>query len=517
MSYEVAIKELVQRIRENDSLKDLEKMKIEVAKKYHLDRVPKNSDIIRFAKIEGLNLNLVVKPTRAISGVTVIAVMSKPFPCPPQAQCIYCPGGIEYGTPKSYTGFEPASARGKQFNYDPFQQVYHRLEHLESLGHTTTKNEIIIMGGTFLSYPQDYQEWFVKNIYDALNGRISATLEEAIEENEKANHRCVGLTIETRPDFCKEEHVDMMLRYGGTRVEIGVQTLDDSLLKKTHRGHTVADTIEAFRIAKDAGFKVVAHMMPGYPGSDREKDLESFRKLFYDERFKPDMVKIYPTLVVEGTLLEKIYKKNLYRPLTNEEAAELIADVLEITPPWVRVMRIQRDIPAFKIIAGPTAGNLRELAVKILQERGKKCMEIRCREVGHRKIPEEKLSEFMIKSIVYEASEGKEHFISFEDDEGHLAGYLRLRIPSKKVHRNELKGAAIVRELKVVGKVIPIYEKGSGWQHKGIGRTLLSEAERIAKEEYGLEKIAVISGVGVREYYMKLGYFKDGPYVSKKL
>ncbi len=517
MSYEVAIRELVERIKDRENFQELEKLKIEVAKKYHLDRVPKNSDIIRFARIEGVNINLVVKPTRAISGVTVIAVMSKPFPCPPQAQCIYCPGGVDYGTPKSYTGFEPASARGKQYNYDPFQQVYNRVEHLESLGHNTTKNEIIIMGGTFLSYPQDYQEWFVKNIYDALNGKASSTLEEAVEMNERAKHRCIGLTVETRPDFCREEHVDMMLRYGGTRVEIGVQTLDDVLLKKTHRGHTVVDTVEAFRIAKDAGFKIVAHMMPGYPGSERDKDLESFRKLFYDERFKPDMVKIYPTLVVGGTLLEKIYRKGLYKPLSNREAAELVADVLEMTPPWVRIMRIQRDIPAFKIIAGPTAGNLRELAVRILKERGKKCMEIRCREVGHRKIPENRLLEFSIKRTTYRASEGKEYFISYEDDNDHLAGYLRLRIPSEKAHRPEIKGASIVRELKVVGKVVPVYEKGSGWQHKGIGRNLLSEAERITKEEEGLDKILVISGVGVREYYIKLGYIKEGPYVSKKL
>lgn len=517
MSYEQALEELVYRLKDVNDLKSVEKVKIEVAKKYNLDRVPKNSDIIKFAKIKNVDLKLFVKPSRAISGVTVIAVMSKPFPCPPQAQCIYCPGGVKFGTPQSYTGYEPAAARGKEFNYDPFKQVIHRVEHLESLGHPTSKNEIIIMGGTFLSFPIDYQEWFVKNIYDALNEKISTTLEEAIELNERANHRCIGLTIETRPDYCKEEHVDLMLRYGGTRVEIGVQTLDDSLLKKTHRGHTVKDVVDAFRIAKDAGFKIVAHMMPGYPGSTKEKDFESFKKLFYDDSFKPDMVKIYPTLVVGGTLLELMYKKGLYKPLTNEEAAEFVADVLEITPPWVRIMRIQRDIPAFKIIAGPTAGNLRELAMQILKERGKKCWEIRCREVGHKKIPEEKLKEFKLVRREYNASEGKEYFLSYEDEEGNLAGYLRLRVPSEKAHRPEVKGASIVRELKVVGRVVPISEKSYGWQHKGLGRSLLAEAERITKEELGLNKIVVISGVGVREYYMKLGYVKEGPYVSKSL
>ncbi|MGC9209012.1 MAG: tRNA uridine(34) 5-carboxymethylaminomethyl modification radical SAM/GNAT enzyme Elp3 [Nitrososphaeria archaeon] len=517
MSYEAALQELVRRLRDIDDPKLFERIKVEVARKYRLARVPRNSDVIEYARLMGVDVGLVVKPSRAISGVTVIAVMSKPFPCPPQAQCIYCPGGVDVGTPKSYTGFEPASARGKELNYDPFMQVHHRLEHLERLGHPTSKNEIIIMGGTFLSFPEDYQEWFVKNIYDALNGRISTTLEEAILTNEKAAHRCVGLTIETRPDYCREKHVDMMLRYGGTRVEIGVQTLDDLLLKKTHRGHTVRDVEDAFRIAKDAGFKIVAHMMPGYPGSSREKDLESFRRLFYDERFRPDMVKIYPTLVVGGTLLARMYDKGLYRPLTNEEAAELIADVLEMTPPWVRIMRIQRDIPAFKIIAGPTAGNLRELAMQILRDRGKKCWEIRCREVGHRRIGEDRMRDFRLVTRTYDASEGREYFLSYEDEEGNLAGYLRLRVPSEKAHRPEVKGATIVRELKVVGRVVPVHSDGPGWQHRGLGRSLMAEAERITKEDLGLDKIVVISGVGVREYYMKLGYERDGPYVSKRL
>ncbi len=494
---------------------NVEAEKARVAKKYHLRRIPRTSDIIEEALLLGLTPSTLVKPSRSVAGVTVVAVMSRPFPCPPQAQCIYCPGGVTQGTPQSYTGLEPAARRGKEHNYDPFNQVISRIRHLEALGHSVSKNDVIIMGGTFLSFPVDYQEWFVKGIYDALNERMSTTLEEAIKANEHARRRCIGLTIETRPDYCREEHVDMMLRYGTTRVEIGVQTTDDALLKKVHRGHTVQDTVHAFRVSKDAGLKVVAHMMPGLPGSSPENDIKSFRVLFDDERFRPDMLKIYPTLVIKGTLLYEMYRKGLYRGYTDDEAADLVAKVLAITPPWVRIMRVQRDIPAYKIESGPRAGDLRNLAIKRLKETGVKCVEIRCREVGFLRLGPA-LEGFKIKTIRYGASMGIEYFISYENDDGALAGYLRLRIPSEMAHRPEVRGAAIVRELRVVGRPVPVGATGpDGWQHRGIGRMLMQEAERIAKEEHGLHKVVVISGVGVREYYMKLGYIHDGPYMSK--
>jgi len=517
MSYEKAIEEIIKRIEPSTDNKHLEDIKVSVAREYRLSRIPRNSEIVQYARLKGIKLSLITKPSRSISGVTVLAVMSKPFPCPPNAQCIYCPGGIEYGSPKSYTGYEPASMRGKQNLYDPFFQVRSRLDQLTNLGHTVSKNEVIVMGGTFLSFPQDYQEWFIKGIYDALNEHISTTLEEAIELNENAKNRCVGLTIETRPDYCKEEHVDMMLRYGGTRVEIGVQTLSDSILRKVHRGHTVSDTAEAFRIAKDAGFKIVAHMMPGLPNSSFEDDIKSFEMLFNDERFKPDMLKIYPTLVVEGTLLYRMYKKGLYKPLTNEEAAEIVAKVMEMAPPWIRIMRVQRDIPAYKITAGPTAGNLRELAIGIIKRRNGISREIRFREVGFRKVDPSMMNTFKIKTLKYRASEGDEYFISYEDNAGDLAGYLRLRKPSELAHRPEVKNSTIVRELRVVGKAVPVGESGEGWQHRGIGSILMNEAERITKEEIGLNKVVVISGVGVRNYYRKLGYEREGPYMSKRL
>ncbi|MCL4343688.1 MAG: tRNA uridine(34) 5-carboxymethylaminomethyl modification radical SAM/GNAT enzyme Elp3 [Nitrososphaerota archaeon] len=515
MSYDRVIEEIVNRIEPGADTAQLEKLKASIARNYHLSKIPRNSEIVQYARARGINLNLVTKPSRSISGVTVLAVMSRPFPCPPNAQCIYCPGGVDIGTPKSYTGYEPASMRGKQNLYDPFYQVRSRLDQLTGLGHSVSKNEVIVMGGTFLSFPQDYQEWFIKGIYDGLNEHMSPTMNEAVELNETAKNRCVGLTVETRPDYCREEHVDMMLRYGGTRVELGVQTLDESVLKKVHRGHSISDTVDAFRIAKDAGFKVVAHMMPGLPNSSVDNDLASFNLLFGDERFRPDMIKIYPTLVVEGTLLYKMYKMGLYKPLTNEAAAEIVAKVMEIAPPWIRIMRVQRDIPAFKIKAGPTAGNLRELALEILRLHNKTSQEIRFREVGFRKIDPSLMATFRIRTLKYRASNGDEYFISYENDAGDIAGYLRLRKPSELAHREEARDSAIVRELRVVGRVVAVGESGEGWQHRGIGSMLMNEAEKITREEIGAKKVIVISGIGVRNYYRKLGYEREGPYMAK--
>ncbi|MEM3249141.1 MAG: tRNA uridine(34) 5-carboxymethylaminomethyl modification radical SAM/GNAT enzyme Elp3 [Conexivisphaerales archaeon] len=517
MSYDKAIEEIVGKIELGADTSQLEKLKVSVARSHHLSRIPRNSEIVQYARARGIDLNLITKPSRSISGVTILAVMSRPFPCPPNAQCIYCPGGVDIGTPKSYTGYEPAAMRGRQNLYDPFYQVKSRLEQLAGLGHSVSKNEVIVMGGTFLSFPQDYQEWFIKGIYDALNEHISSTMDEAVVLNETAKNRCVGLTVETRPDYCREEHIDMLLRYGSTRVELGVQTLDESILKKIHRGHSIKDTVDAFRIAKDAGFKVVAHMMPGLPNSSPDDDLASFNLLFSDERFRPDMVKIYPTLVIEGTLLYRMYKMGLYKSLTNEAAAEIVARVMEIAPPWIRIMRVQRDIPAFKIKAGPTAGNLRELAMEILRQHGKSSKEIRFREVGFRKIDPSLMNTFRVRVLKYMASKGDEYFISYENDAGDIAGYLRLRKPSESVHREEVKNSAIVRELRVVGRAVAVGESGDGWQHKGIGFMLMGEAERISREEIGAKKVIVISGIGVRNYYRKLGYEREGPYMSKAI
>jgi len=524
MSYQKAMTEISEMLLQEEHLDadEIERIKLSVARKYGLERVPKNSEILQRAGYDRrlLGSPLKIKRVRNLSGISVIAVMSKPMPCPPQAQCIYCPGGVDFGSPKSYTGKEPAAMRGAQNDYDPFRQVRSRVGQLESLGHRTSKCEVVVMGGTFLSFPEDYQRPFIKGIYDGLNGEVSESVGAAMERNISAARRCVGLTFETRPDFCKERHVDMMLDYGATRVELGVQILDDEVLLKVHRGNTVDDIREAFNIAKDAGFKVVAHMMPGLPFAGPERDLASFRRLFFDDDFKPDMLKIYPTLVIRSAKLYDMYSRGLYRPLDEDGAVGLLARVKEIVPPWMRIMRIQRDIPAYMIEGGVTAGNLRELVHERLKAEGKRCNCIRCREVGLNRINAIDPGSFMMKRIDYRASNGLEVFLSWEDDEGHIAGFLRLRLPSERAHRREIRGedSALVRELRVYGQELGFGERDDAqWQHRGIGRRLMEEAERAAREEFDRRKAVVISAVGTRAYYQRLGYSLEGPYMVKRL
>ncbi|MEM2584595.1 MAG: tRNA uridine(34) 5-carboxymethylaminomethyl modification radical SAM/GNAT enzyme Elp3 [Thermoproteota archaeon] len=505
----------------NVDSKVVHRVKLTVSSRFGLPTVPSNSDVLASAPKElreKLRSILTVKPARSLSGVVVIAAMAMPMPCP-HGRCLYCPGGPSVSTPQSYTGLEPAAMRAIRNNYDPFKQVSERIRQLEATGHFVQKAELIIMGGTFPAAPLDYQRAFVKGCFDALNSFISKSLEEAHRLNESSDIRCVGLTVETRPDYCREKHVDNMLSMGVTRVEIGVQTLRDDVLEKVERGHRVEDTVKAFRIAKDAGLKIVAHMMPGLPGMSVEDSLEDFRKLYFDVKFRPDMIKIYPTLVVEGTKLYEAWKKGGYKPLEDEEAAGLVAKILEITPPWVRVMRVQRDIPAHAIAAGVKKSNLRELAHNILESWGLKCRCVRCREAGFSKV---KVDPRNVELVVrkYEASGGIEYFLSFEDLENDvLLAYLRLRKPSPRAHRKEVNEAPsmIVRELKALGRAIPLGARWSdSWQHRGLGTRLMEEAENIAAEN-GARKMLVISAVGVREYYRRLGYSFDGTYMVKNL
>jgi elongator complex protein 3 len=429
---------------------------------------------------------------------------------------------MEKGFPMSYTSGEPAAMRGFQSGYDPHLQITSRLEQLRAIGHEPSKVELVIQGGTFLAAPLDYQEHFVKRCLDAVNGVTSRTLEEAQARAELSETRNVGLTVETKPDWCKRPHVDQMLRFGATRVEIGVQVIDDHIYELTNRGHTVEDVVEAFRIAKGAGFKIVAHMMPGLPGTDYEKDLESFRMLFEDPRFRPDMMKIYPCLVMEGTELYDWWKRGLYKPYDADEAEELIADVKEMVPPWVRIMRVQREFPVKQIQAGPKKGNLRELALMRLRERGKRCRCIRCREVGHWTLKEKvqvQPNRIDLRKQEYDASEGDELFISMDEPENDvLIGYLRLRFPSEKAHREEIDAsAAIIRELHVYGPEVPVGRRyRDAWQHAGFGRRLMAEAEAKAMDR-GARRILVLSALGTKDYYKRLGYNYFGPYMSKVL
>jgi len=501
-----------------------EEIKLAVAKKYCLSSIPRNSDILGVVRAEerqALSAKLRLKRVRSVSGVHVIGVMAAPQQCP-HGRCAYCPQ--EDDAPTSYTGYEPAAMRARQNNFDPYAQLTSRLIQLHAIGHRASKVEIVVQGGTFLANPETYQQHFVKRCMDALNGSESPSLDEAKSRAESSVIRNVGLTFETRPDWARESHVDLMLSYGATRVEIGVQTLDDEILQLVGRGHTTRDVVESFRVVKDAGFKVVAHMMPGLPASTPQGDLEGFKRLVSDPELRPDMLKIYPCLVVRGTRVFEWWKNGAYAPLDTEDAAALIASVKEFIPPWMRIMRVQREIPARLILAGPNKGNLRERALGLLEEKGRRCRCIRCREVGHRRMKdnvEPAIEQVSLIRTVYESSAGSEIFLSEEDlTTDTLIGYLRLRIPSEYAHRTEITSgpSSIVRELHVYGPVVPIGEHDqNAWQHKGYGISLLQEAERLSKEEYDVRKVVVLSALGTKEYYMRAGYTRDGPYVSKHL
>jgi elongator complex protein 3 len=506
---------------------DVNRVKTQIAAKHQLERIPSNAEIINALKPkEKLRLLQVLrrKITRTISGVTVIAVMTKPQPCPQPEPCAYCPGGPTQGVPQSYTGFEPAAMRGSQNSYDPYLQVRSRIEQLTAIGHRVDKVELIVMGGTFPATPPEYQTWFIQRSLDAITGEKSANLEEAKTNAETSRIRNVGITVETRPDWCKQPHVDAMLSMGVTRVEIGVQNPSDALYRLAGRKHTVADVTEATRVAKDSGLKIVYHLMPGMPGSNPARDLAAFKRVFTDQAFKPDMIKIYPCLVIANTKAYDWYREGIYKPYSTEEAATLIAEVKKQLPPWVRVMRVQRDIPAGLIAAGVKKSNLRQLVQRKLAEHGDRCTCIRCREVGHRMAVDKvtpDLDKVQILTTSYEASEGQEIFISAEDPENNvLIGYLRLRVPSAKAHRAEIRAvpSAIVRELHVYGPLVPVGKRSAkAWQHKGYGTVLLSEAERVAREDYDLKKLLVISALGTKQYYARFGYERDGVYVSKIL
>lgn len=529
LSISDALREIIETLMHmpSPSRDSVNRVKMQVAGKYQLGKVPSNSEVIRVLKTEERRKLLPLlrrKATRTISGVTVIAVMTKPYPCPQPEPCAYCPGGPPFGVPQSYTGFEPAAMRGLQNEFDPSLQVKSRIKQLQAIGHKVDKIELIVMGGTFPATPLDYQKRFIKGCLDAVTDKESANLEESKKNAETSRIRNVGITVETRPDWAKEVHVDHMLRMGVTRVELGVQNPSDELYRLVGRTHTVQDVIEATRIMRDAGLKIVYHLMPGLPGSNPKRDLEAFKEIFTNPNFKPDMIKVYPCLVLKDTEAYRWYQEGKYEPYKNEMAANLIVEIKKVIPSWIRVMRVQRDIPAPLIVAGVKMSNLRQLVQKKLKEEGMRCRCIRCREVGHRMVKDKvkpNPERVNILTTKYKASEGEEIFISAEDLENDvLIGYLRLRIPSEKAHRPEVKvePCSIVRELHVYGPVVPVGKRfAKAWQHKGYGSILLSEAEGISKEDYDVKKVLVISGLGTKEYYMRFGYQYDGPYMSKTL
>lgn len=507
-------KYVIEKARYIKTKEELEELRMDIAKKFKLVKVPSNVDINNMIDTEireRLKDLLIKKPTRTISGVTVVAIMTSPYSCP-HGRCTYCPGGVEVPSPQSYTGYEPAALRGKQNNYDPYLQTKNRLEQLSRIGHPTDKIDLIIMGGTFTARDENYQKSFIKGAFDAMNGFISDSLEVSILENEKARSRCIGLTVETRPDWFYEKEIDLALSYGTTKVELGVQSTYDDVYDQTLRGHRVQDVIRSTQLSKDAGFKVLYHIMPGLSGPDMDSDLATFRRIFDNENFRPDMLKIYPTLVVQGTKYYENYISGKYRSYETEEAVELISEYFRWIPNYVRIHRIQRDIPVYKIVQGVKRSDIHDLAIKRALEKGIEIKEIRYREIGRYKDIAGKVN---IEITRYNASGGQEFFIEAVDEKYRILSFIRLRFPSDKSHRHEMLDSSIIREIKTFGVEAKIGERGDV-QHRGFGRKLLEEAERITSEE-GYKRINVISGIGVREYFRKWGYERFGPYMSKLL
>lgn len=505
------------------SPRELSKAKLQVSKALSLKGVPKNSEILEALpedkRSEFASL-LKLKPIRTISGVTVITVMPKPFTCPKETPCIYCPGGPSAGTPQSYTGREPAAMRAIQANFEPRLQVESRIKQLKAIGHEVDKVELVIFGGTLTAYPQDYMEWFVTECLNGITGKQAEGIEEAQTIAENSEIRVSDICLETRPDYCKEPHVDFMLRLGATRVELGVQTVYDDIYELVGRGHTVEDVVQATRIAKDAGFAVVYHCMLNLPGSSYDRDLEMFRIIF-DGRFSPDAIKIYPTLVIPGTKLHELWTKGEYHPYPFEQLVDLLVKIKQLVPRWVRIQRIQRDIPLDLISAGVCRGDIRDFVQRKIEAEGKKCRCIRCREIGHAQYKYgREPGELKLMIERYPASGGEEVFLSVEDQENDiLVGLLRIRNPSKMAHRPEVTEATIVRELHVYGPLVRVggEARGKEWQHRGWGEKLLREAERISREEFDAGKIAVLAGIGARNYYRRFGYVREGPYMVKRL
>ncbi len=471
------------------------------------------------------------KKIRTESGVAVIAVLTKPYPCP--GKCLYCPS--EKDMPKSYLSNEPAVMRAINAKFNPYNQVTRRIRALELNGHKTDKIELIVMGGTFSYLPKSYQERFIAECFSACNDygkkiksqklkvKNKRILSKEQKRNENAKHRIIGLTLETRPDYIDEKEILNFRKLGCTRVELGVQSIFDDVLKINKRGHSVFETIKATKLLKDTGFKINYHIMPGLLGSNVKKDYRMFKELFSNSDFQPDMLKIYPTVVVKKSALYRLWKNGKYKPLNDKEFTKFILKVKkEIIPPYVRIARLVRDVPTTSIIAGPKISNLRQ---NIKPESFCQC--IRCREIRSKYNAKEKI---IFNRIDYTASDGQEIFLQYvSKDKRKLFALLRLRIPKVEpsLKRRFNLRTSMIREVHTYGKLKSLNNKSLpaslhealqvGPQHIGLGRKLIEEAEKISKKEFSLKKISVISGIGARNYYRKLGYKLKNSYMVKDI
>ena len=475
---------------------------------------------------------LTLNAIRSESGLAVVTVITKPYACP--GRCVYCP--TEARAPKSYLVNEPAVMRALRHDYDPYQQVLTRLRTLQDTGHATDKIELIIKGGTWSFYPEDYQRLFVQRCFDAANHVATGSglgakqtlaspsapspqplaghgVEEAQRINETAHHRIIGVTIETRPDYVDAAELRRLRALGVTRVELGVQTLEDAVLSRIVRDHGTAEIRQATRQLKDAGFKVAYHLMPNLPGATPESDLESARRLFDEAAYRPDAMKLYPCVVIESAELYDWWKDGRYQPYDEDTLIELLIDIKRLTPPWVRLERIIRDIPSPSILAGSRVTNLRETLKRRMDARGLRCRCIRCRQIRG-----PTSGAYHLVRRTYDASGGTEIFLSLEDPtQDRLASLLRLRRPSSDTPIVPmLRDAALIRELHSYGEHLPLQaRRDDAVQHRGFGRRLMAEAERIAREEWGVSRLAVIAGIGAREYYRALGYTLNETYLVK--
>jgi len=475
------------------------------------------------------NKNLVqrikMKPVRTQSGVAPVTVLTKPWGCP--GNCIYCPS--EPNMPKSYIESEPGAQRAAALHFDPYLQVQRRIQALENIGHNTEKIELIVLGGTWSYYTKSYQKWFIKRCFEAINSpdenepeqKERETSWEELEKqqkiNETAKHRCVGLSLETRPDLITKNEIIRMRKLGTTKVQVGVQTLRNKLLKLNRRGHTIKDTKDAFKLLRLAGFKIQAHWMVNLLGATPQKDREDFNKL-WEKELQPDELKIYPTAIIENTELYELYKKGKYKPYSEDELIELISDLKLQVPEFCRITRIIRDIPAQNIVAGNKKSNLRQVVQRYLKEEGKSCECIRCREIKGQEVI---ATDLVLKTIEYKTLNSTEYFLSFVTKENKIAGFLRLSIPKKEFRKThfieELKNSSVIREIHVYGQVVALGKEAEGKaQHLGLGKKLIEKAEEITKKNK-LHKISVISAIGTREYYKKRGFDLKKLYMGKCL
>lgn len=510
-----------------------------------------------------------LKPTRTISGVTPVTVLTKPFPCP--GKCIFCPNDVRM--PKSYLKDEPGAQRAERNSFDPYLQTYNRLLALDSIGHNTGKVELIVLGGTWSFYPENYQIWFIKRCFDALNDfsfvdkraqvkiqndfeeadkapnrRIDGTrksynqiinevvhnkgkkliseneqttwedLEKAQLRNEKAKSRCVGLVIETRPDWVNEKEIIKFRRLGATKIQIGIQSLNDVVMGLNKRGHGRKATEEAIRLLRLGGFKIHAHWMPNLYGSSVEKDIEDYHRL-WEREIQPDELKVYPTSIISNTGLYDLYKKGEYKPYSYEELLRVMTAIMPLTPRFCRLTRVVRDIPSTDIVAGNKLTNFRQIAEDELKKQERACQCIRCREIKDQRF---NLEDLEIEKIEYTTSVGKDIFISYKTKlTDKIVGFLRLSLPKKSIVKDhfieELKNSAIIREVHIYGRVVNVgVSKDKKAQHLGLGTQLVGLSEEIAIENH-YPKISVISAIGTRDYYRKLGYELEGLYMGKEL